>query len=200
MKHVAVKEVVLPFEKLPGVDPILGPEMKSTGEVMGIDYDFGRAFYKAALACDNELPLSGTVFISVRDEDKPDLCGIAKSLYKAGFKLLATQGTANYLKEHGVEVERVPKLTDSPELLEMMRNNGIHLIINTPTWKQSRLDGDVLRRAAVDNSVPYITSVQGARASADAIHTMLEHFDKPRAQNLTIRPINSYLSDLWPQT
>jgi carbamoyl-phosphate synthase large subunit len=114
--------------------------------------------------------------------------------------LLATQGTANYLKEHGVEVERVPKLTDSPELLEMMRNNGIHLIINTPTWKQSRLDGDVLRRAAVDNSVPYITSVQGARASADAIHTMLEHFDKPRAQNLTIRPINSYLSDLWPQT
>jgi carbamoyl-phosphate synthase large subunit len=200
MKHVAVKEVVLPFEKLPGVDPILGPEMKSTGEVMGIDYDFGRAFYKAALACDNELPLSGTVFISVRDEDKPDLCGIAKSLYKAGFKLLATQGTANYLKEHGVEVKRVPKLTDSPELLEMMRNNGIHLIINTPTWKQSRLDGEVLRRAAVDYSVPYITSVQGARASADAIHTMLEHFDKPRAQNLTIRPINSYLSDLWPQT
>ncbi|MDD1725667.1 MAG: carbamoyl-phosphate synthase large subunit, partial [Euryarchaeota archaeon] len=200
MKHVAVKEVVLPFEKLPGVDPILGPEMKSTGEVMGIDYDFGRAFYKAALACDNELPLSGTVFISVRDEDKPELCGIAKSLYKAGFKLLATQGTANYLKEHGIEVERVPKLTDSPELLEMMRSNGINLIINTPTWKQSRLDGEVLRRAAVDHSVPYITSVQGARASADAIHTMLGHFDKPRAQNLTIRPINSYLSDLWPQT
>ncbi|MGZ4864390.1 MAG: carbamoyl-phosphate synthase large subunit [Halobacteriota archaeon] len=200
MKHVAVKEVVLPFEKLPGVDPILGPEMKSTGEVMGIDYDFGRAFYKAALACDNELPLSGTVFISVRDEDKPDLCDIAKSLYKAGFKLLATQGTAHYLKEHGVEVTRVPKLTDSAELLDMMRSNGIHLIINTPTWKQSRLDGEVLRRAAVDHSVPYITSVQGARASADAIHTMLEHFDKPRAQNLTIRPINSYLSDLWPET
>ena len=200
MKHVAVKEVVLPFEKLPGVDPILGPEMKSTGEVMGIDYDFGRAFYKAALASDNELPLSGTVFISVRDEDKPELCSIAKSLYKAGFKLLATEGTANYLKEHDVEVERVPKLTDSPELLEMMRSNGIQLIINTPTWKQSRLDGEVLRRAAVDHSVPYITSVQGARASADAIHTMLEHYDKPRAQNLTIRPINSYISDLWPQT
>jgi carbamoyl-phosphate synthase large subunit len=200
MKHVAVKEVVLPFEKLPGVDPILGPEMKSTGEVMGIDYDFGRAFYKAALASDNELPLSGTVFISVRDEDKPDLCSIAKSLYKAGLKLLATQGTANYLKEHDVKVERVPKLTDSPELLEMMRSNGIQLIINTPTWKQSRLDGEVLRRAAVDYSVPYITSVQGARASADAIHTMLEHYDKPRAQNLTIRPINDYISDLWPQT
>ena len=200
IKHVAVKEVVLPFEKLPGVDPILGPEMKSTGEVMGIDYDFGRAFYKAALASDNELPLSGTVFISVRDEDKPELCGIAKSLYKAGFKLLATQGTAHYLKEHDVEVERAPKLTDSPGLLEMMRNNRIQLIINTPTWKQSRLDGEVLRRAAVDHSVPYITSVQGARASADAIHTMLEHYDKPRAQNLTIKPINSYISDLWPQT
>ncbi|MGZ8888902.1 MAG: carbamoyl-phosphate synthase large subunit [Halobacteriota archaeon] len=200
MKHVAVKEVVLPFEKLPGVDPILGPEMKSTGEVMGIDYDFGRAFYKAALASDNELPLSGTVFISVRDEDKPELCSIAKSLYNAGFKLLATEGTANFLKAHDVEVERVPKLTDSPELLEMMRGNGIQLIINTPTWKQSRLDGEVLRRAAVDHSVPYITSVQGARASADAIHTMLKHYDKPRAQNLTIRPINNYISDLWPQT
>jgi carbamoyl-phosphate synthase large subunit len=200
MKHVAVKEVVLPFEKLPGVDPILGPEMKSTGEVMGIDYDFGRAFYKAALASDNELPLSGTVFISVRDEDKPELCSIAKSLYKAGFRLLATEGTANFLKAHDVKVERVPKLTDSPELLEMMRGNGIQLIINTPTWKQSRLDGEVLRRAAVDHSVPYITSVQGARASADAIHTMLKHYDKPRAQNLTIRPINNYISDLWPQT
>lgn len=200
MKHVAVKEVVLPFEKLPGVDPILGPEMKSTGEVMGIDYDFGRAFYKAALASDNELPLSGTVFISVRDEDKPELCSIAKSLYNAGFKLLATEGTANFLKAHDVEVERVPKLTDSPELLEMMRGNGIQLIINTPTWKQSRLDGEVLRRAAVDHNVPYITSVQGARASADAIHTMLKHYDKPRAQNLTIRPINNYISDLWPQT
>ena len=198
MKHVAVKEVVLPFEKLPGVDPILGPEMKSTGEVMGIDYDFGRAFYKAALASDNELPLSGTVFISVRDEDKPELCSIAKSLYNAGFKLLATEGTANYLKAHDVEVERVPKLTNSPELLEMMRGNGIQLIINTPTWKQSRLDGEVLRRAAVDHGVPYITSVQGARASADAIHTMLKHYDKPRAQNLTIRPINNYISDLWP--
>jgi carbamoyl-phosphate synthase large subunit len=200
MRHVAVKEVVLPFEKLPGVDPILGPEMKSTGEVMGIDYDFGRAFYKAALASDNELPLSGTVFISVRDEDKPELCSTAKSLHKDGFKLLATFGTANYLRGHNVAVEMVPKLTDSPELLDMMRNDRIQLIINTPTWKQSRLDGEVLRRAAVDHSVPYITSVQGARASADAIHTMLEHHTMPRAQNLTIRPINSYISDLWPQS
>jgi carbamoyl-phosphate synthase large subunit len=194
-----VKEVVLPFEKLPGVDPILGPEMKSTGEVMGIDYDFGRAFYKAALASDNELPLAGTVFISVRDEDKPDLCNIAKSLHDAGFNLLATFGTAEYLQAHGVPVESVPKLTDRPELLEMIRKNRIQLIINTPTWKQSRHDGEVLRRAAVDHSTPYITSVQGARASADAIRTMLEHQDKPRTQNLTIRPINSYISDSWPQ-
>jgi len=199
IKHVAVKEVVLPFEKLPGVDPILGPEMKSTGEVMGIDYDFGRAFYKAALASDNELPLAGTVFISVRDEDKPDLCSIAKSLHNAGFNLLATSGTAAYIRAHGVPVESVPKLTDSPDLLEMMRKNSIQLIINTPTWKQSRHDGEVLRRAAVDHNTPYITSVQGARASADAIRTMLEHEDEPRTKNLTIRPINSYISDLWPQ-
>jgi len=104
------------------------------------------------------------------------------------------------VKAHGVEAEGIPKLSDSPELLEMMRSNGIQLVINTPTWKQSRLDGEVLRRAAVDHSVPYITSVQGARASADAIHTMLEHHDKPRARNLTIKPINSYISDLWPQS
>jgi carbamoyl-phosphate synthase large subunit len=194
--HVAVKEVVLPFDKLPGADPILGPEMKSTGEVMGIDYDFGRAFYKAALASDNELPLSGTVFISVMEDDKPDVYDIANSLHRAGFKLLATLGTATYLNERGVPADTVPKLTDDPVLLDVIRSGGIQLIINTPTWKQSRLDGDVLRRAAVDYDVPYITSVQGARASADAIHTMLKHHDTPRAQILTIKPINSYINDL----
>jgi len=196
IRHVAVKEVVLPFDKLPGADPILGPEMKSTGEVMGIDYDFGRAFYKAALASDNELPLSGTVFISVMDDDKPEIHDIANSLYRAGFKLLATLGTATYLNERGVPADTVPKLTDDPALLDVMRSGGIQLIINTPTWKQSRLDGDVLRRAAVDYEVPYITSVQGARASADAIHTMLKHHDTPRSQILTIKPINSYINDL----
>ena len=196
IRHVAVKEVVLPFDKLPGADPILGPEMKSTGEVMGIDYDFGRAFYKAALASDNELPLSGTVFISVRDDDKPEVYDIANSLHRAGFKLLATLGTATYLNERGVPADMVPKLTDNPVLLDVMRSGGIQLIINTPTWKQSRLDGDVLRRAAVDYDVPYITSVQGARASADAIHTMLKHHGTPRSQILTIKPINNYINDL----
>jgi len=197
IKHVAVKEVVLPFDKLPGVDPILGPEMKSTGEVMGIDYDFGRAFYKAALASDNELPLSGTVFLSVRDDDKPEIFEIAASLADAGLTLLATAGTAQYLCEKGLKVDTVPKLTDSEELLKSIRVGKIQLIINTPTWKQSRRDGFILRRTAVDYGVPYITSVQGARASADAITTMLQDDHEPRAIKLTIKPINSYISDVW---
>ncbi|MGZ4918649.1 MAG: carbamoyl-phosphate synthase large subunit [Halobacteriota archaeon] len=196
IRHVAVKEVVLPFDKLPGVDPILGPEMKSTGEVMGIDYDFGRAFYKAALASDNELPLTGTVFISVRDDDKRAMCDLARSLCEMGFTLLATQGTAQYLQDRDVPTITVPKLTDDPELLDMMRHGAIQLIINTPSWKQSRLDGDMLRRAAVDHGIPYITSVQGARASTDAIRAMLEHQEKPRSQILTIKPINSYIDEL----
>lgn len=196
IRHVAVKEVVLPFDKLPGVDPILGPEMKSTGEVMGIDYDFGRAFYKAALASDNELPLTGTVFISVRDDDKRAVCDLARSLCEMGFKLLATEGTARYLQDRDVPTTTVLKLTDDPELLDMMRQDAIQLIINTPSWKQSRLDGDVLRRAAVDHGIPYITSVQGARASTDAIQTMLEHQEKPRSQILTIKPINRYIDEL----
>ena len=197
IKHVAVKEVVLPFDKLPGVDPILGPEMKSTGEVMGIDYDFGRAFYKAALASDNELPLSGTVFLSVRDDDKPEIFEIAAALADAGLTLLATAGTAQYLCEKGLKVDTVPKLTDSDELLKSIRMGKIQLIINTPTWKQSRRDGFILRRTAVDYGVPYITSVQGARASADAITTMLQDDHEPRAIKLTIKPINGYISDVW---
>jgi carbamoyl-phosphate synthase large subunit len=197
IKHVAVKEVVLPFDKLPGVDPILGPEMKSTGEVMGIDYDFGRAFYKAALASDNELPLSGTVFLSVRDDDKPEIYEIAESLADAGLTLLATAGTAQYLCEKGLKVDTAPKLTDSEELLTAIRMGKIQLIINTPTWKQSRRDGYILRRTAVDYGVPYITSVQGARASADAITTMLQDDNEPRTMKLTIKPINSYISEMW---
>ena len=196
IRHVAVKEVVLPFDKLPGVDPILGPEMKSTGEVMGIDYDFGRAFYKAALASDNELPLTGAVFISVRDDDKRAVCELARSLSKMGFTLLATQGTAQYLQDRNVPATTVPKLTDDPALLDLMRQGAVQLIINTPTWKQSRLDGDVLRRAAVDHGIPYITTVQGARASTDAIHAMSEHRDTPRSKVLTIKPINSYTEEL----
>jgi carbamoyl-phosphate synthase large subunit len=198
IKHVAVKEVVLPFDKLPGVDPILGPEMKSTGEVMGIDYDFGRAFYKAALASDNELPLSGTVFLSVRDDDKLEIFDIAASLSEAGLTLLATDGTARYLSGRGLAITTVPKLTDSEELLNAIRRGEIQLIINTPTWKQSRRDGYILRRTAVDYGVPYITSVQGARASADAITAMLQGNHEPRASKLTIKPINSYISELWP--
>jgi carbamoyl-phosphate synthase large subunit len=171
--------------------------MKSTGEVMGIDYDFGRAFYKAALASDNELPLSGTVFLSVRDDDKPEIFEIAASLAEAGLTLLATAGTAQHLREKGLKVDTVPKLTDSEELLMAIRMGKIQLIINTPTWKQSRRDGYILRRTAVDYGVPYITSVQGARASADAITTMLQDYNEPRAMKLTIKPINSYISEMW---
>ncbi len=138
-KHVSIKEVLLPFDKLPGADPVLGPEMKSTGEVMGIDYDFGRAYYKAELAADNVLPLTGKVFLSIRNADKTELVDVAKKLQAAGLELMGTEGTVNYLAQHGVFMDVVKKVHDgSPNVIDMMRRDEVNLIINTPTSKQSR--------------------------------------------------------------
>jgi carbamoyl-phosphate synthase large subunit len=168
--YVSVKEVLLPFDKLPGADAILGPEMRSTGEVMGIDYNMGLAFFKAELSADNTLPLEGVVFISVRDEDKAAVSVAAKRLSEAGLKIIATDGTAEYLKRSGIPVEQVKKIYDgSPNVLDYMRSGEVKLIINTPTTRQSVRDGYQIRRGAVDNEVPYITTVQAAQAAADAI-------------------------------
>ena len=171
--HVSVKEVLLPFDKLPGADPLLGPEMKSTGEVMGIDYDFGKAFFKAEWAGDNKLPMSGTVFLSIRDTDKENIVTVAKKMQDAGLHLLGTGGTVRFLAEKGIKIDVIKKVSEgSPNVVDLIHNKKVDLIINTPTSKQTVKDGFQIRRAAVDFSVPYITTIQAALAAADAIEAM----------------------------
>lgn len=188
ISHVAVKEVLLPFNKLLGVDTMLGPEMKSTGEVMGIDYDFGLAFYKACISADNELPLRGNIFVSVNMEQKDDVIPIAKKLRDLGLILYGTEGTVDYLHDAGVEAHLVRKVQEgSPNVIDMMRHGEIRLIINTPTDRQSRQDHYQIMRAAVDYSIPYITTIQAARAAALAI-------DAIKREKMTLEPIGHYIS------
>ena len=187
INHVAVKEVLLPFNKLAGVDTILGPEMKSTGEVMGIDYDFGLAFYKACISADNELPLKGNVFVSVNIGQKDEVIPIARRLRDLGLTLYGTEGTVDYLHDAGVEAHLVRKVQEgSPNVLDMMHHGEIRLIINTPQDRQSRQDHYQIMRAAVDFGIPYITTLQAARAAALAI-------DAIKREKMTLEPLSHYL-------
>jgi len=184
--HVSVKEVLLPFDKLPGADPILSPEMRSTGEVMGMDYSYGLAFFKAELAADNALPLQGKVFMSIRDQDKPVLVQIARKMADAGLEIIATSGTVRYLSGKGFDVTEIKKVHDgSPNVIDLMRKEDVGLVINTPTSKISYKDGRSIRRAAVDYAVPYITTIQAAMAAADAIEAMSRG-------EMTIKSIGKY--------
>jgi len=185
--HVAVKEVLLPFNKLPGVDTVLGPEMKSTGEVMGIDYDFGRAYYKACVSADNTLPLEGNIFISISSEQRDEVIPIARKLHQMGLRLFGTAGTVRYLDEAGIPAQQVRKVQEgSPNAIDLLRRGEIQLIINTPTDKQSRQDHYQIMRAAVDYGVPYITTIQAARAATMAIDAM-------RREEVTIEPLSHYI-------
>ncbi len=187
IRHVAVKEVVLPFNKLPGVDTVLGPEMKSTGEVMGIDYGFGRAFYKACISADNALPVEGNVFLSIAGDQKDEVAPIARKLRELGLSLYGTSGTIEFLNSIGIEAHMVRKVQEgSPNVIDMVRRGEIQLIINTPADKQSRQDHYQIMRTAVDFSIPYITTVQAARAAAMAI-------DAIKKEKITIEPLNHYL-------
>ncbi|OYT64119.1 carbamoyl phosphate synthase large subunit [Methanosarcinales archaeon ex4484_138] len=169
-RNVSVKEVLLPFDHLPGADPLLSPEMRSTGEVMGIDNDFAHAFFKAQTSAENELPLTGTVFISIRKADRKDLDPIARKMQGAGLHLICTQGTAKYLHEKGIQTKTIKKVSEGePNIVNLIQENKIQLIINTPTSKQSRSDGYHIRRAAVDYKIPYITTIQAAQTAANAI-------------------------------
>jgi carbamoyl-phosphate synthase large subunit len=189
--YVSVKEVLLPFDRLPGADVLLGPEMRSTGEVMGIDYNLGLAFFKAEISADNRLPLEGLVFISVRDEDKAAVAVAAKKISEAGLKMIATDNTAEYLKRSGLNVERVNKIFNgSPNVLDYMKRGEVKLIINTPTTKQSVKDGYQIRRSAVDYHVPYITTIQAAQAAADAIL-------KAGKDQITIKALGEYHKEVF---
>jgi carbamoyl-phosphate synthase large subunit len=189
--YVSVKEVLLPFDKLPGADVLLGPEMRSTGEVMGMDYNLGLAFFKAELSADNPLPLQGLVFISVRDDDKAAVAVAAKKLHDSGLKLIATDNTAEYLRRSGLPVQRVNKIFNgSPNVLDYIKRGEVNLIINTPTTKQSVKDGYQIRRSAVDYHVPYITTIQAAQAAADAIL-------KAKKEEITIKALNEYHKEVY---
>ncbi|HII59857.1 TPA: carbamoyl-phosphate synthase large subunit [Methanocaldococcus jannaschii] len=173
-KYVSIKEAVFPFQKLPGVDPVLGPEMKSTGDAIGIDKDFGRAYYKAQLSANMELPIVGNVFISVRDRDKKHIVDVAKKLHELGFTIYATEGTAKVLRENGIPAILVKKISESPNdnILKLMRDGKMHLIINTSSGKKAKSDGYYIRRAAVDLGIPYITTIPGAKAAVKAIEAV----------------------------
>jgi carbamoyl-phosphate synthase large subunit len=169
-RHVSVKEVVFPFVKFEGVDTILGPEMRSTGEVMGIDSDFARAFMKAMLASGTRLPTTGTAFLSVRDQDKPAVVEIARRLVNLGFTVVATHGTAGYLKAAGLAVRGVNKVLEGrPHIVDAIDNREIQFVINTTEGAQAILDSQSLRRAALMNGIAYQTTLRGAKAALEAI-------------------------------
>ena len=190
LPHVAVKEAVFPFARFPGVDVFLGPEMKSTGEVMGIDTDFGRAFAKSQLGAGTDLPLSGTVFISVKDEDKPAFIDICQSLVEDGFKILATGGTTAALQAAGVPATSINKVMQGrPHAVDAMLSGDIQLVFNTAKGAGAIKDSFSLRHTALTNKVPYYTTVSGSRAAAEAIHAL-------RAGQLGVRTLQDYLADI----
>ena len=166
----AVKEVVFPFVKFEGVDTILGPEMRSTGEVMGIDSDFSRAFAKAQLASGTRLPVGGTAFLSVREADKSSIAEIGRRLVTLGFELVATHGTAAVLRAAGLAATGINKVLEGrPHCVDAMDNREIQFVINTTEGAQAIIDSQSLRRAALMNNITYFTTLRGARAALEAI-------------------------------
>jgi carbamoyl-phosphate synthase large subunit len=173
-RYFSVKEAVFPWNKFPEVDPVLGPEMKSTGEVMGIDTSFGMAYYKAQLANGSKLPLSGSVFISVADKDKPKIVDLVSWFLKLGFKVLCTEGTVSFLKSKNIEVEKVLKVSEGrPNIVDYIANGDIQIIINTPSGHKERSDAFYIRRAAINHKIPYTTTVRGGYAILEAIKAFL---------------------------
>jgi carbamoyl-phosphate synthase large subunit len=187
-KHVAVKEAVFPFLRL-DVDPILGPEMKSTGEVMGIDSDFGMAYAKAQAAANNKLPLTGKVFLSVKDRDKPHLYPIAKRLLELGFYLTATRGTAQYLKDRGIIVEPINKVKEgSPHIVDLLPKGEIQLAINTVGDRTSQIDSCSIRKTVLHCGIPYFTTMAGARAAVDGMIAL-------KKRGMTVKSLKEYYGE-----
>ena len=182
--YFSVKEAVLPFAKFPEVDVLLGPEMKSTGEVMGIGHSFGEAYFKAQRAAGVILPKSGNVFLSVRDKDKPAVCEIAKDLQKIGFQLFATKGTQKYLDDNGIECNRINKVKEGqPHIVDMIKNGDVHLIINTTEGARSINDSFSIRKEANNYNVCLTTTISGAKAFCKAI-LFIDNFDATDIQSL----------------
>ena len=185
-KHISIKESVFPFTKFPGVDSLLGPEMKSTGEVMGIDFEFGKAFAKAQLGANVRLPTSGQVFVSVKEEDKAAIVEPTRKLRDAGFEIVATTGTASFLRTFGIEAIPINKVKEGrPHCVDAIKNNQITLVFNTTFGVQSILDSYSIRRSALMQNVAYFTTVAGIQAAADGILAL-------QRESLDVKPIQEY--------
>jgi len=188
---VSVKEAVFPFGKFAGTDPVLGPEMRSTGEVMGISDSFGSAFAKAQLGAGNGLPLDGTILVTVNDSDKPNVTPIARRFHEMGFTLYATGGTAKYLRARGIPVSRVFKVHEGrPNCLDMIVNGDVQLLVNTPLGKHAQWDDYTLRQAAIRNRVAYTTTLSAASAASDAILSL-------RSRPATVRSLQEWQQDIF---
>jgi carbamoyl-phosphate synthase large subunit len=184
--YVAVKEAVFPFSKFSGVDLVLGPEMRSTGEVMGIADSFGMAFAKAQISADGALPLAGAIFVTVNDHDKPTVVPIARRFHALGFRIMATEGTARYLRSRGIPAERVLKVHEGrPNAIDLLVSGDIHLLINTPLGKLTQQDDYAIRRAALQHRISYTTTLSAASAACDAIIAL-------RSRAGDVRPIQEW--------
>ena len=190
LPHIAVKEAVFPFARFPGVDTVLGPEMRSTGEVMGLDRSFGHAFAKSQLGAGSKVPLVGTVFISLRDADKALALEAARILSARGFGIVATSGTQRFLAEHGIPAERINKVLEGrPHVVDAIKNGDVQLVFNTTEGAKALEDSRSLRQAALMGKVPYYTTLAGAAAAAQAIDALL-------SGDVAVKPLQDYMSDL----
>ena len=182
LPYVGVKEAVFPFNMFPEVDPVLGPEMRATGEVMGIADTFGLAFYKAEEAAGSKLPVEGNLLVTLADKDKPDLFPIAKKIHELGFNIYATEGTSAFLSGHGIPNTPIKKLHEGrPNLTDAIKNKDIHLIINTPAGRSSKYDDSYIRMTAIQYKVPYITSMAAAEASIEGIEAVKKRKTLPKS-------------------
>jgi len=189
ISHTCVKESVFPFTKFPGVDVILGPEMRSTGEVMGIDASFPLAYAKSQMAAGTVLPTEGTVFLSVRDADKPDIVDVARRLHVMGFDIVSSAGTHQFLEDHGVETTRIKKLREGrPNGIDLIKDKKIALIINTPTRTGPGSDEGRLRSTAVRFALPYITTATAAQAAVGSIEAL-------RAGEWSVRALQEFVPE-----
>jgi carbamoyl-phosphate synthase large subunit len=188
LKHIAIKEAVFPFNRFPGVDTVLGPEMKSTGEVIGLDTDYALAFAKSQIGAGSKVPREGTVFVSVRDDDKPLILDFSRKLEAAGFHIVATSGTHKYLSENGIGSTKVNKVLEGrPHIVDSMKNGGVQLVINTTDGAKSISDSRDIRRSALMGKIPYYTTIPGAVAAVEGIIAY-------REGNLTVKPLQEYFA------
>jgi carbamoyl-phosphate synthase large subunit len=188
--HYGVKEAVFPFNMFPEVDPVLGPEMRSTGEVLGMARSFGLAFYKSQEAANQRLPVEGTVLITVNPSDRPSVIEVARQFRQLGFRIRATRGTAAFLAERGIEAEPILKMHEGrPNIVDAIMNREIHLIINTPAGKLSAHDDSYIRKAAIKHKVPYITTLAAATAAARGIAAFREGRE-------AVRSLQDYHADI----